>query len=185
MSYSCGILLAKITIGMYSALEPPVKTKNSVDWFKAKMLYVEDNTVSYSDIAQMFDVSLKSVKKHGSRDEWVGVRQEVAENVETKIKENLVNERVEANERHRKQYHQLQDMIRQYMVIIQNHNKAVIEKAKTEGRIVNPKQLYSAQNLLNLTKTLMKVIDGERVTLGLPIVVVAPPGWKPQHQHFE
>ena len=57
------------------------------------MLYVENNTYSYWEIANIFDVSLKQVKKHGSRDEWVGVRQEVAEKVETKIKQNLVDER--------------------------------------------------------------------------------------------
>ena len=170
---------------MNTILEPPVKEKNSVDWFKAKMLYVENNTYSYSDIAKMFEVSLKQVKKHGSRDEWVGVRQEVAEKVETKIKENLVDERVDTNERHRKLYSQVQDIIHQYMVIIQAHNKAVIEKAKTEDRVVSPKELYSSQHLHNLTKSMVKAIDGERVTLGLPTIITALPGWKPQHQHFD
>lgn len=67
------------------------------------------------------------------------------------------------------------------MRIINQHNKSVVEKAKTEGTVVDPKNLYSAANLHYLTQSLVNAIEGERVTMDLPTVVVAQPGYKVSH----
>ena len=82
------------------------------------------------------------------------------------------------NDRHRKLYRNIQSMILTYMKIINQHNKAMVEKAKKEGKVVNPKNLYSPMNLHYLTQVLVSAIEGERVTLDLPTVVVAQPGYK-------
>jgi hypothetical protein len=140
---------------------------------------MQDNTTSYSDIARMFGVSLKQVKKHGSRDEWVDGRQEVTENVEFAIKEKTVDQRVEINEKHRKQYASIQSIVQTYLYIINNHNKHVIEQAQSEGRLPNPKELYNPQKLFYLVKTMRQAIEGERVTVDLPNIIVAPVGWQP------
>ena len=165
---------------MNTLLERPDKQK-SVDWLAVKLLYAENHRMSYNDIAQMFNVSLKQVKKHGAREHFVQSRQEVSDSVEIKIKEKLVDDRVDANERHRIAYKNLQALANVYIKVVANHNISVIEKAKSQGRIANPKELYSPSKLLDLCKTIKLAIDGERVTLNLPSIIVASAGWKPYH----
>ncbi|HUD06435.1 MAG TPA: hypothetical protein VMR34_00965 [Candidatus Saccharimonadales bacterium] len=165
---------------MNTLIERPNKQK-SVDWLAIKLLYTENHRISYSDIAEMFGVSLKQVKKHGARENFVESRQQVSDSVEIKIKEKVADDRVEANERHRIAYKNLQALANVYVTVIANHNQSVIEKAKVQGCIVNPNELYSPSKLLMLCKSIKLAIDGERVTLNLPSIIVAPAGWKPPH----
>lgn len=148
----------------------PVSAK--VDWLQAKVEYMQDNTLSYADIARMFAVSLKQVKQHGGRDRWVEGRQEVTEKTENIIKEKLVDQRIAINEKHRKQYASLQALIRTHLLAINEYNKHVIAEAQARGETPNPKDFYSSQQLFYLVKTMRQAIEGERVTVDLPNVII-------------
>lgn len=58
---------------MNTPIERPSKQK-SVDWLAVKLLYAQDHTINYADVASMFDVSLKQIKKHGARENFVASR---------------------------------------------------------------------------------------------------------------
>ena len=165
---------------MDSVLNQPAKNK-SIDWLQAKMMYVQNNTLSYADVAKRFGVSTRQVQRRGSDENWVECRQDVVNSAEIMILERTIDERAATNDRHRKLYREIQSMIHTYMRIINQHNKSVVEKAKTEGTVVDPKNLYSAANLHYLTQSLVNAIEGERVTMDLPTVVVAQPGYKVSH----
>lgn len=157
----------------------PVDTKK-VDWSEVHRFYLTNPTSSYRDLSEEFGVSLKQVKKHGSRDGYVDSRQRVTNLTKTKIEEKLADERVEANERHAEMYRQIQDLIYAQLEIITTNMELLCEQAKAEGRIPKDKELYSSAKLLALTKALTTAINGERVCLGLPIAIApVPVGWKP------
>ena len=160
-----------------TTLDNSLKQK-PIDWLQAKMMYVQNNTMSYADIAKRFGVSTRQVQRRGSEENWVECRQDVVNSAEIKILENTIDEMAATNDRHRKLYRNIQSMIHTYMKIINQHNKAMVEKAKKEGKVVNPKNLYNPMNLHYLTQVLVSAIEGERVTLDLPTVVVAQPGYK-------
>lgn len=149
-----------------------VQDKPKTDWLQAKMAYIQNNTLSYADIADMFGVSTRQVQRRGSDEDWVGCRQDVAENVESVITAKIIDERVAINDKHQKQYAAVQAYIRTYMLIINNWNQKVINEAQAKGEVPNPDDLYSPKKLYNLTKTLRLAIEGERVTVDLPNVIV-------------
>jgi hypothetical protein len=154
---------------MNKLIEQPHK---KADWLQAKLVYIENPNLSYADIARMFGVSLKQVKKHGAKNNFVEGRQEVSDSVEIKIKETIVDERVKANERHAIAYKNMQSLINTYINIISNDIKRIERQAAAEGRDVTTKELYSTQKLFYLIKALKTAIDGERVTLDLPTKIV-------------
>jgi|SRR5579862_3392972 len=149
-----------------------VKPKQKIDWIQAKMLYLQDNTLSYADIAQLFGVSTRQVERRGKEEDWSGCRCDVGQNVESVITAKIVDERVKINIKHQKQYAAVQTYIRTYMVAINNHNQKIIDEAHIKGEVPNPNDLYSPKKLYYLTKTLRCAIEGERVTVDLPNIIV-------------
>lgn len=148
------------------------RQNQKTDWLKAKMAYLHDNTLSYADIAQHFNVSKRQVQRRATAEDWIGCRQDVTENVESIITAQIVDERVEANEKHQKQYAAVQAYIRTYMIVINNWNQKIIDEAQSKGGVPDPHKMYSTKNLYSLVKTLRLAIEGERVTLDLPNVIV-------------
>jgi hypothetical protein len=156
----------------------PLNTK--VDWTEVRRHYLTHPTSSYLDLSKKFDVSLKQVKKHGSRDSWVESRQRVSDLTASKVEENLADERIAANERHIEGYQQAQALAIAYLEILAAQTEAAEQKAEAEGRLPTTKELPNPAKLLALTKALTVAINGERVCLGLPTAIApAPVGWKP------
>lgn len=148
------------------------KPKQKTDWLQAKMLYLQDNTLSYVDIAYLFGVSTRQVERRGKEEDWSGCRQDVGQNVESVITAKIVDERVEINDKHQKQYAAIQAYIRTYMVAINNYNQKIVDEAYAKGEVPNPDDFYSPKKIYHLTKTLRCAIEGERVTVDLPNIIV-------------
>jgi len=55
----------------------------------------------------------------------------------------MADERVKVNERHRELYRQTQTMVNIYLKVINQHNQAIVDKDRAEGRTPRPKELYS------------------------------------------
>lgn len=157
---------------MQATLEKPT-AKPKADWLQAKMLYLQDSTLSYADIAEKFGVSTRQVERRGKEEDWPGCRQDVGQNVESVITAKIVDERVAINDKHQKQYAAVQAYVRTYMQIINAHNKKIIDEAQAKGEVPNPDDLYDPKKLYYLVKTLRCAIEGERVTVDLPNVIVA------------
>ncbi|TAK94098.1 hypothetical protein EPO05_06715 [Patescibacteria group bacterium] len=156
-----------------------VLEKPKADWVQAKMAYVQDVTLTYADIAEMFGVSTRQVERRGKDEDWGGCRQDVGQNVEYIITAKMVDERVAINDKHQQQYAAVQAYIRVYMATINKWNKKIIDEAQAKGETPNPDDFYSPKKLRSLMKTLRLAIEGERVTVDLPNIIVAPVGWQP------
>lgn len=157
---------------MQAILDKP-DTKQKADWLQAKMLYLQDNTLSYADIGRLFGVSTRQVERRGKGEDWIGCRCDVGQNTESVITANIVDERVEINEKHQKQYAAVQAYIRTYMVAINNYNQKIVDNAHAKGEVPNPNDFYSPKKIYQLTKTLRCAIEGERVTVDLPNLIVS------------
>jgi hypothetical protein len=48
--------------------------QNSIDWAAAKVEYANDPTLTYSELAKRYGVTLSSVKIRASREDWTGAR---------------------------------------------------------------------------------------------------------------
>jgi hypothetical protein len=155
---------------------PPVK----IDWLEAKSLYVTEPKLTYKDIADKYGVSLKQVKKWGSRDDWVGGRQGVSDLAFTKLQDNLAETAAETNQRHAEMYQQIQELIMLRLEMLNVQVAEAMDAAEREERTIDPDALPSPAVLLSLTRALVTATNGERVCLGLPTSIApAPVGYKP------
>jgi transposase-like protein len=166
----------------FTNLEPAdmVFTPMKVDWLEAKSLYLTDHKLSYRDIATKYGVSLKQVKKWGTRQQWREGRQEVSDLAQTMAQESIAESAAETNQRHVEGYQQAQELAVAYLELLEVQTTHAIDTAEREERIVGLDELPSTSLLLSLTRSLVTAINGERVCLGLPTKVApAPVGWKP------
>lgn len=74
----------KINIDMNTVIDGQLNRK-SIDWLQAKMMYVQNNNLSYADIAKRFGVSTRQVQRRGSDENWVECRQDVVNSAEITI----------------------------------------------------------------------------------------------------
>jgi hypothetical protein len=152
-----------------------------VDWLEAKSLYVTEPKLSYTDIANKYGVSLKQVKKHGSRDDWVGGRQQVSDLAFTKLQDSLAETTAETNQRHAEMYEEIQELIMLRLEMLNVQVAEAMDNAEREERTIDPDGLPSPAVLLSLTRALVTATNGERVCLGLPTSVApAAVGYKPR-----
>jgi len=100
-----------------------------INWQLALSNYLEDETSSYTSIAQKYGVSLQAVKKRASKEGWVNLRIETIQKVDQKLSEKVSNELANVNFRHIKVSRKLQDegieFIRNNKLKLKNFNQAV------------------------------------------------------------
>jgi hypothetical protein len=156
----------------------PVK----IDWLEAKSIYVADRKITYRDIAKKYKVSLKQVKKYGSREGWREGRQEVSNLADSKVKESLADQAVSATKRQIAQYQQAQELAMAYVEVMQAKVIERLDNAEREERVVSFKELPNPALILAVCKSLTVAVNGERICLGLPTDIKAPAGWRPPEQ---
>lgn len=148
-------------------------TKN-IDWYSARKDYLENNTLSYEDIAKKYGVSKTAVGNRAKAEDWTALRQDLYEKAFSKFTEKLLDEKSSANNRHLTHWQNLQALANNSIVDMAERsyerNKAghiIIIDGKPIPRPINPFELEK------LAKALKVAIDGERVVLGLPTSVSA------------
>ncbi len=60
---------------------------SKINWSKALVDYLKDETQSYASVARKHGVSLQAVKKRASREEWQGLRQKSIQKVNQRLPE--------------------------------------------------------------------------------------------------
>ncbi len=142
-----------------------------VDWSVVRNEYLQDSTVSYSDLAKKYGVSLKSVKDHGAADGWPALRQNLSEKAFEAFTHKLLGQKSDAQERHLRHYQNIQALANKSIAALDQANYYT-EKGKlvlVDGKPVEiPPDPYSLKALAQAIKL---GIDGERVVLGLPTAV--------------
>lgn len=141
-------------------------TRSKIDWEAAKKWFLEDNTRTFQGVADKFGVTRNSVIAHAGPDkgDWRNLRIELAEKAEAELKESLIDEKTKVNNRHLDHWRRIQNIVAKRLTRYEN---ATNEKEATEKGVY----LYSGRELKDDTQTMRIAIDGERVVLGLPIII--------------
>lgn len=137
-----------------------MKTNGSgavVDWSKIKQEYISDTTTSYATLAKKYGVTKRQVEEKGRKEGWVNQRQAFGEEVEERIKEDLIEQREQANKRHGEQYRTLQQAVVHTLTTLTGK-----KDRKGNPKPINPKYLA------DLARALKVSTEGERLSLGLP-----------------
>lgn len=167
--------VSKTTVSKPKSIKKARIQPTKIDWFEARKVYLEDSTLSYSDIAKKFKVSKTSVESRANPEGWSLLRQELGEKAFTKFTEKLLDTKSSANNRHLTHWQNLQALA----------NNAIIDMAERRyftnkaGQLVLDKDGNPIPTPINtfalekLGKALKDAINGERVVLGLPTSVSA------------
>jgi hypothetical protein len=131
-------------------------TRKKIDWLEAKKEYIADTSMSYRAIAEKYGVARKTVQERGTREKWPEQRQDVAEEAFDNFRDNIVEKKAEAQERHLKHYKNLQALANKAMAVMADENNPLV-----------------LADLEKLARSLKLAIDGERVVLGIPTSVAA------------
>ncbi|MEK7577675.1 MAG: hypothetical protein AAB492_03625 [Patescibacteria group bacterium] len=73
---------------------------SKINWSKALVDYLKDETQSYASVARKHGVSLQAVKKRASREEWQGLRQKSIQKVNQELPELIGESMADINARH-------------------------------------------------------------------------------------
>lgn len=144
-----------------------------IDWFKAREDYLSDSTLSYSDIAKKYDVSLTAVKTRGNNEDWLKLRQSLTEKALSKFQERLVDEKSKANSKHLTHWQNIQALANGLIIDMANRSyyrnkdgNLILDR--NNNPILVPIDPFALERLV---RALKEAINGERVVLGLPTSV--------------
>lgn len=144
-----------------------------LDWVQAQSDYLKDSKLSYQDIADKYGVSKTAVEKHATRDGWSTVRQQLAKQSIEVLSSDIVDERAEANKRHTTIYRNMQSLAAGYLTLAYRNFEKYLQNHPDDADFDyrNNKEILSPYNMQALLTSLKLAIEGERVTLNLPITV--------------
>lgn len=163
-----------------TAAKPTTKPKSAkgrgggkVDWEAAKRWYMDDARRSYADVAKQFGCVKKSVEDKSARDKkesgesWAETRQKTGEAATEQFQTEKQKELAKTDERHLDLYKSIQNAGASALYRINESNKNAADKAKNSKK---PAQI-DAGGLRAAALTVKAGIEGERVILGLPILI--------------
>lgn len=146
---------------------PKRSTTRTIDWSAAEQWYLDDATRSYQDVADHFGVTKKTVSRHASTSDptWSERRQNVSEIQVDAFVTAKQAELQETDDRHLKLYKSIQSAGINALHKINEANTAASKKG-SKGKVV-----IDAKGIAAAARTIKEGIEGERVILGLPILI--------------
>lgn len=146
-----------------------------IDWYQLRKEYLSDNTVTYADLAKKYKVSKTTIGNRAIKEKWTELRQDLNESAYNEFKQNLLDEKSNAQSRHLQHWRNLQalannsiqDMADRLYYTDKAGNLILDKNDKPIPRPINTFELEK------LAKSLKIAIDGERVVLGIPTSVSA------------
>lgn len=141
---------------------------------------------SLRELAKKYDVSESTIMERSTTENWVAKRSETIAKAEQVIEENRLNEIKDANSRHLSKWRRIQNLGNRVLNTFEDRlNK--FDKAQKEleeiltGTVTDPDKLKIKElkkirrpglsDLSMVTTMLKTAIEGERIVLGLPIIV--------------
>ncbi len=73
-----------------------------INWQEVYAFYLNSESISYADCASHFSISIDSVKKKGSVENWTGKKQQILQQALAITEQRTVNEIAKRNEEHAK-----------------------------------------------------------------------------------
>lgn len=142
-----------------------------IDWVQAQKDYLDDPKLSLKDIAIKYGVAENTVQEHSSREKWVASREVTQQNTLIQAGEIIVSRNSQINEKHNKQYTDMQILAINMVRIASNTIQRKAKEKGIENLTVYEKDMISPKALKDLYESLKIAMDGERVTVGLPTSV--------------
>lgn len=144
-----------------------------IDWVAARGDYIADPTLTYYDIAEKYNISVKAVKNNGAKDDWKSARQAVIVRANEKVTEIAATQLAEVNTRHTNTYKNMQALgLAQLNIALRSIQRAQREAEQTGTEVgIKDDRILGQQRLKFLFDGLKIAMDGERITLGLPTTV--------------
>jgi hypothetical protein len=148
------------------APKTPGNGKKKVDWEKAKRWYLDDATRSYADVAKQFGVTKRTVELQSKKGDttWTTLRQDLGETQTANFVSEKQKDLDDTNEQHRKLYQAMQRAGARALSMLTPEIDEATNKVK-KGGTVDARGMQAAAN------TIKAGIEGERVILGLPIII--------------
>lgn len=140
--------------------KPAVKKSSirakKIDWDAAFQYYCEDMTRSYDDVAKQFGVAKDSVYKQSTKEAtpWPERRLSVVEKAQKRAAKKRLKDTTGRDESH----------LKSFRLAIQSHTNTIVREGN-KGDKGDQKALASSTNAL------YKAIMGERIILGLPVLI--------------
>lgn len=127
-----------------------------IDWDEAFQYYCEDMTRTYEDVAVKYKVAKDSVYKQSAKEDtpWPERRLSVVEKAQKRATKRRLKDTIERDESH----------LKSFRAAVTAHTNTIIR----EG---NKNEQADQKALASATHALYKAIMGERVILGLPILI--------------
>lgn len=132
-----------------------MSSTTKINWDGARKEYLSDTTISLQDIADKYGVSKVAAGLRAKKENWTGLRQELADLAFSEFQKRLVDEKAKSQERHLLTYKNIQALVNGRISEIYQAS----EKDKTK---------FDIKEVEALARTAKISIDGERVVLGLP-----------------
>lgn len=146
----------------------------NIDWYSARSDYLQDSSLTYTDIAKKYGCSKKAVQDAANKDSWPQLRQDLSEKAFEEFKLNLLDQKSKAQSDHLISYQNMRALANRAIVEMSNQNFArdrhgnlvtYTGKDGTTKPILAP---LNAFELEKLAKALHQAIVGERIVLGMP-----------------
>lgn len=143
----------------------PVKGyRSKIDWDKARTMYMSDNTCTYQKVADTFGVTRSTVGKRADDEGWREARAKLTEETNNQLQAMLVDEKSQVNDRHLEHWRNIQR-------IASEHLKAY-DPLECKDQSDKPRTFsMDSKGFKQVAQTFKIAIDGERVILGLPIII--------------
>lgn len=144
--------------------------KPKVDWLAAKHYYIENAKVSLRDVADKYDVTLKTVETHSSKEAWVKLRASVGISATNKVVEQAVDERVTVVNEHAQKFAHIENISLAMMNRLAKRLKR-LESIDPDALLDDHKAYMSPQQWNYLVSAFKVATDGRRTALGLPTTI--------------
>jgi len=141
-----------------------------IDWLAARKFYVANTMVSYKDVAAEFAVSTTSVERHARKENWKLQRDKIEDKAVEKFEGEIVDKKSEVNDRHTIVYRNMQSLASAQLLLAYEEFKKA-QAANPTNLSIHDDRIIKTYHMRDLFESLKLAIDGERVTLGLPITV--------------
>lgn len=141
--------------------------KAKVDWLAAKHYYIENANISLRDVASKYDVTLKTVESHSSKEGWVKLRSQVGISATNKAIEQAVDERVIVVNEHAQKFAHIENISLAMMNRLAKKLKR-LEQIDPDALLDDHRAYMSPQQWNYLVSAFKVATDGRRTALGLP-----------------
>lgn len=129
------------------------KPGSSIDWSIIKTAYVTDPKATHRSLEEQFKVSRSAIAKHAKNEKWAEERQEYVKKTESNVIAAAGEDREEV----------ITALTKKHETLLNTLSEKITKAAENLSM-----DEWAAKNLEALAKASKLVIEGERLTVGLP-----------------